>query len=442
MLKRTSTQVPKLALLLLLAGGSWNGAAASDNWPQWRGPNGTGEAAGNPPIEWSEDENILWKTPLPGLGISTPVLWEDLIALTSAVDTGRDPSGKTSDPDRSGRRPGNIHDWIVVGYDRATGEERWRTKVATGVPHEGDHMHSTWASNSPVTDGERIYAYFGSMGLYALDLTGEIVWERKFGTMLKSNEFGEGASPALHDGKLIVQWDHEGDSFIVALEARTGSEIWRKEREENSTWSTPLIVDTERGAQVITNATANIRSYDLDTGELLWWTTGMTENVIPSPVAADGVVYAMSGFMGYALVAVDLDLAEGDITGTPAVLWTYDRDTPYVASPLLYRDKLYFFKSLTPILTAFDVKEGKPAYGPLRMEELGNAYASPVGAAGRVYFFGRKGAGIVIDAGDEYEILAVNQLDDSFDASPIVADDVLYLRGRKSLYAIGHQASN
>jgi outer membrane protein assembly factor BamB len=365
----------------------------------------------------------------------------DQIVLTTAIDTGKTQDGTPGQKDRAGRYPSNLHDYTVLSFDRNSGKELWRTVVSTATPNQGEHVHSTWASNSPVTDGKRIYAYFGSEGLHALDLEGKLLWSRDFGTLDKSNAFGEGSSPAIGDGKIVVQWDHEGQSFVAALDAASGEEIWRQDRAERTSWSTPLIVDhaasNDGRPQVITNATTNVRSYDLATGEPVWWTTGMTENVIPSPVHDDGRVFVMSGFQGYNLLAIGLEGASGDISGSDHVLWSYDRDTPYVLSPLLYQGTLYFFKVLTPILTAVDAVTGDKLFGPERLEALGPLYSSPVGAGGHVYFVGRKGISLVIKAGPKLEIVATNTLDDGFDASPVVVDDRIYLRGRKYLYAIG-----
>ncbi|MEM1245764.1 MAG: PQQ-binding-like beta-propeller repeat protein [Acidobacteriota bacterium] len=408
---------------------------SNDHWPTWRGPAGTGEAPGSPPTEWSEEKNVAFKVDLPGLGSSTPVIWGDRLFLTVAIDTGKTPDGSPGEQDRAGRAPDNVHDWVVLAYSTEDGSEVWRSKVGAGVPHEGSHMDSTWASNSPVTDGERLYAYFGSTGLFALDLDGKVLWERDFGQMTTRMAFGEGSSPAVYGGTLVIQWDHEGESFIEALDAATGETKWQNARDEATSWSTPIIIEVDGRPQIITNATTNVRGYDLETGHDIWTTTGMTENVIPSPVHKDGMVYVMSGFRGYALQAINVVGAEGDLTGTDKVVWTYDKDTPYVASPLLYNGNLYFFKVITNIFTALDASNGELLYNE-RLSDLANAYASPVGAGGRVYLIGRKGKSMVLDAGKELEVLATNTLDDRFDASPVVLGDRLYLRGRESLYCI------
>jgi outer membrane protein assembly factor BamB len=252
--------------------------------------------------------------------------------------------------------------------------------------------------------------------------------------------FGEGASPALHGERLVVNWDHEGESFIVALDRKTGKELWRAARDEKTTWASPLVVPQATGAHVVTSASNRVRGYDLATGKLLWDGPGLTPNVIPTPVSDGNVVYLTSGFRGNALLAVKLSAAKGDVTGTPALLWRYDQDTPYVPSPLLYAGGLYFLKSNSAILTRLDAATGAKQFSG-RLEGLDNVYASPVGAADRVYVTDRKGVTAVLGAGPELKVLAVNKLDDGFDASVALADEDLYLRGRKFLYRISEPAA-
>jgi len=401
------------------------------NWHQWRGPMATGSAPeGNPPSQWSESENIKWKVPLPGTGYATPAVWGNTIFVTAAV-----PPENYSPPSR-GNSPSQPVKYLVLALNRGNGDVLWEHLACEEVPHEGHHETSTWATCSPVTDGHHVYAFFGSRGLYCYTVAGDLVWKKDFGDMSIRRAFGEGASPALYKDRLVVNWDHEGQSFIVVLDTATGEEVWRKNRDEVTTWMTPLIVEAEDRVQVITSATERVRGYDLATGEQLWEGEGLTANVIPSPVEADGIVYVISGHRGSALRAIRLSGAKGKIDGTPAVLWSYDQDTPYVPSPLLHDGVLYFLKSNRGILTSIDVATGKPNYANQRLDGVRDVYASPVGVGDRVYFLSRDGVTMVIRHGSKYEVLATNTLDDHFDASPVIIGDEIYLRGHRYLYCI------
>jgi outer membrane protein assembly factor BamB len=248
------------------------------------------------------------------------------------------------------------------------------------------------------------------------------------------NEFGEGSTPVLHGNTLVIVWDHlNGESFIAALDKRDGKELWRVPRKEIDTWATPLVVEVNGRAQVIVPAMERVRSYDLATGEVVWESDGLTMNAIPSPVHGDGLVFLMSGFRGNDLKAVRVAEAKGDIDGTSAIVWTMDRDTPYVPSPVLVDGVLYFLKTNSGILTAVDARTGTPHYSNQRLEGVPNVFASPVSASGRVYFPGREGTTIVIKSGPTYEVLARNALDDGFDASPALVDNDQILRGYKFL---------
>ena len=250
------------------------------------------------------------------------------------------------------------------------------------------------------------------------------------------NEFGEGSTPVLHGDRLVVVWDHQGESFIVALDKRTGKELWRVTRDEIDTWATPLVVEHGGRAQVVTGGMKQVRSYDLETGKLLWHSPGTTMNAIPSPVAADGMVFVTSGFRGSNLKAIKLAEANGDLTSSGAIAWQLDRDTPYVPSPLLYKGVLYFLKSNSGILTALDAKSGQPLYSVQRLDGVDEVYSSPVASRDRVYVTSRGGTTLVIRHGAKYEVLATNELDDGFDASPALVDNQMYMRGYKFLYCI------
>ncbi len=263
-------------------------------------------------------------------------------------------------------------------------------------------------------------------------MDGELLWNKDFGDKRMRNQFGEGSTPALHGNRLVVVWDQQGgQSFVSSLDKRTGEELWRVNRNEIDTWATPLVIEDSGRTQVIVPGMNRLRSYDLENGEIVWESAGLTMNPIPSPVAADGMVFATSGFQGNSLKAIRIDGARGDITGSPSIVWTLDRDTPYVPSPILYDGILYILKTNNGILSAFDAKSGKPHYQGQRLAGVPNVFASPAGAAGRIYFPGREGTTLVIRNSATFEVMATNVLDDGFDASPALVDKEIYLRGQK-----------
>ncbi len=427
------------------------------NWHHWRGPHVTGAAVNaNPPTTWSETENIRWKVRIPGMGHATPIIWEDKIYIQTAI-IGEKPEAEESEeesesvdnpfsgflPQEQRRGRGNDRNaapykFNIMALNRSNGDVLWEKTLREIVPHEGIHKTASFASNSPITDGEHIYAYFGSRGLYCLDMQGNLKWEKDIGQMRKRNTFGEGSGPIIHGNTIVIVQDHEGPSFIIALDKRTGDELWKMDRDERTTWTSPIVVEHGGKAQVIVSATNRSRSYDLETGEVLWECGGMTGNVIPTPVAADGFVYLISGFRSAALQAVNLANAVGDITGSEeAIAWEYNEDTPYVPSPLLHGDIIYFLKG-NNLISAVNRKTGVSHYGPdpKRIRGISGVYASIVGAGDRVYVASRNGTVAVIQHGPEFQILATNRLDDSFNASPAVVGSELYLRGSEYLYCI------
>lgn len=428
-----------------------------NNWHHWRGPLANGAAVNaNPPLTWNESDNIRWKVPVPGLGHATPIIWDDKIFIQTAIKVAKTEEEESEDqtesvddnpfsgflPQEQGNRGRgdnrdvDTYQFRLITYNRSDGSILWEKTLCEEAPHEGMHSHSSFASNSPVTDGEHIYAYFGSRGLYCLDLTGDLIWEKDLGNMRKAGTFGEGSCPVIHGNMIVVLQDQENQSFIVALDKRTGDEIWRMNRDERTTWTSPIVVEHNGISQVIVPATNRTRSYDLKNGEVLWECSGMTRNVIPSPLYTDGHVYVISGFRGSSLQAIDLDIADGEITGTDAVVWEYNRDTPYVPSPMLSGDIIYFLKGNTNVLSAIDRNTGTIHYKNKRVSGIGGVYSSIAGAADRVYVASRNGTVTVLKDGPEYAVIAENKLDDSFNASPAFVGNELYLRGAKYLYCI------
>jgi outer membrane protein assembly factor BamB len=440
---------------------SATGAISPGDSVRWRGPEANGTAPGaKPPLTWSETENVKWKVKIPGFGTSTPIILGDKVFVLTAIATGKkqepaavaapapEPPPAADAPGGPGARrrggggmrsetPSEVYQFAVVCLDRTTGKTKWQKVVREQVPHEGHHKDHGFASSSPVTDGEHLYVSFGSRGIYCLDLEGNVKWEKDLGDMATRNSFGEGASPALHGNVLVIPWDHEGDDFVVGLDKKTGKELWRQQRTEPTTWSTPLVVEHEGKPQVILSATERVRSYDLETGKQLWECAGMTTNVIPTPVTGFGMVYAISGFRGAALLAIELGRT-GDLTGTDAIKWQHAKGTPYVPSPLLSGDRLYFYSGNNGTLSCFDAKAGKPHFELERINDLlGGVYASPVAADGKVFLLGRDGKAVVIEDSNRLETLATNKLDDRFDASPAIVGNYIFLRGHEYLYCIG-----
>jgi outer membrane protein assembly factor BamB len=413
-----------------------------ENWPQWRGPTGTGFApSANPPVEWSEKENIRWKIATPGIGHSTPIVWGNHIFLTAAL-----PVGDSRKPRFSGA-PGahdNLpvsrrHQFIALAIDRKDGTLLWQTELSEEWPHEGGHYSGSLASASPVTDGESLFAFFGSYGLYCLDFDGNVQWQADLGKMNSKHGHGEGSSPALFGDKLVVNWDHEGQSFLVAFDKRSGAELWKVLRNEVTSWATPLIVEYGGRAQVIVVGTDRVRGYELESGEVIWQCGGMSANIVASPVFADGMLFAGSSYEKRALLAISLQGARGDITQTDNVVWSRFRGTPYVPSPLLYDGKLYFLTHYQGILSRVDAATGKDRPGAERLPGIRNVYASPVGAGGRVYITDLDGTTAVMSHADHFRPVAVNRLEDNFSASAAVVGDEIFLRGRKYLYCIAEQ---
>ena len=338
-----------------------------------------------------------------------------------------------------GAKPTEVQQFTLLCLDRETGKILWQKVAREEVPHEGyKEGDGTFASPSGLTDGQLVFAYFGSRGLYCYDMDGNQKWNKDLGKMQVAMGFGEGSSPALYKDTLVVNWDNEAGSFIVALDKKSGKELWKKDRNERTSWSTPLIIERGGKAQAIVTATGKIRSYDLASGDIVWECGGLTRNVIPSPVADSEKVYCTSGFQGNALLAIKLD-AKGDVTGSDAIVWKHSKSTPYVPSPLLYDGKIYFLASNNGRLSCLDAKDGKAFFDAESISDVPNIYASPIGAGGKVYLVGRNGTTVVLKNGEKVEKLATNKLDDKIDASPVAVGKELFLRGRANLYCIAEK---
>jgi outer membrane protein assembly factor BamB len=417
--------------------------AADDDWPRWRGPNNDGMARGDAPLEWSDTKNIAWRATIPGRGHSSPVIWGDKIFLTTAVPAGDAPASQVQQGSGrgagGGAGTGREHKFLVLCLNRHTGKVIWERVARSATPHEGYHgKYGSFASNSPVTDGKHLYAFFGSRGLYKYDLNGNLVWQKDFPPMRMRLQFGEGSPTSLDGDTLYLKFDQEEGSYLVAIDKNSGKELWRVSRDELSSWSPPLVVTHNGRKQVVVSASTRVRSYDPATGKLIWETAGLGSNVIPAPVTANNMVYVMSGHREPNMLAVRLG-REGNLTGTDAIAWTNDRGNSYSASPVLHDDKLYFVSD-NGMISCLNALTGEPYYRQQRLPKPYTLKSSPVGANGKLYVSTESGDVVVVKMGEKYEVLAINTLaDQMFISTPAITGGSIYLRGPETLYCIRQQ---
>lgn len=400
-----------------------NASSFAENWGHWRGPMGNSAAINaNPPTEFSGTKNVKWKVRVPGRGSGSPVVWNDQVFVVSAVPTSDGVRGKVA--------------FNTYCFARQTGDLKWQRTAVEAIPQQDTHSTNGYASASPCTDGTHVYSHFGSQGLYCYTMDGELVWKRSdFGQMNTRNSFGEGSSPTLAGDLIIVPWDHEGPSFLYALNTTTGETVWKTPRDEPTCWATPLVISIGDRKQVVMNGQNYARSYDLETGQELWRCDGQTDRPAASAVADNELVYIGSGFRG-AFLGAFRPSGRGDIERSQNVVWTLDRDTPDVASPLLSGGRLYFYKGKSGLLTCVDAKTGKPHYSAQRIAGINSTYASAVAAGGFVYLTDRSGAITVIKDSENLVIVAANQLGEPVDATPAPVDDQLFIRSESSLFCI------
>lgn len=418
--------------------------AADEGWPQWRGPLGTGAAPhSDPPVEWGEAKNVRWKVALPGKGHSTPIVWGDRIFLTTAVPYGEmlPPKHSTAPGTHDGVPVTQRHEFVVLAVNRRDGKILWQKTVHKKLPHEGGHYTGSLASNSAVTDGTHVIAFFGSHGLYCLGMDGTVKWQKQFGEMQTKHGHGESASPVLHEDLVFVNWDHDGPCFVAAYDKATGQQRWKVDRDEETSWSSPIMVENDGQAMLIVAGTNRVRAYEPATGKVIWECGGLSSNIVATPVAGAGMLFAGSSYEKKALLAIRLDRAKGDITGSNRIAWTRNRGTPYVPSPLLYGDSLYFLTHYQGIMSRVDAVTGTDNPGPFRLGSMGNIYASPVAGGGRVYVTDLDGKTIVMSHADKPEVLAVNVLDEEFAASAAIVGRELFLRGKTYLHCIADESS-
>lgn len=392
----------------------------AENWGHWRGDGGNSVSTdATPPTSWGPTQNIQWKTLIPGRGSSSPVVWNERVFVTSAVPTSN-----------------SAYEFTVFCFDRKTGQQQWKKVATVGRPHEGTHSTNGFASASPCTDGERVYAQFGSRGLYCYTLEGQLVWSRSdFPQMTMRGTFGEGSSPTLAGDLLIVPCDHEGQSALYAIDKTTGKTVWETKRDEPSCWATPFLAESNGKTQIVMNGQNFARAYDAETGKELWKCGGQTQRPVACAVGADGVVYVGSGFRGSFLGAFRTS-ERGDIESSDAVLWSVARDTPDIASPLLSQGRLYYHKGKTGMLTCLDAKTGTPHYTTTRIPGIKSTYASPVAANGHVYVTGRGGTTVVLKDSNKFDIVSNNTVGEPVDATPALDGNELFIRGQNHLFCI------
>ena len=425
--------------LSTLAGDAVPSSDFSSNWHQWRGPNANGSAAesAKPPVKWDRDNNVQWSVDIPGDGSATPVVWGDQVFVLSAEKTDRKAESPTVPHESAKTVPPNVYyRFVVTSIDRQKGTVRWQQVAAEQVPHEGHHDTQTYAAGSPTTDGERLYASFGSRGIYCYTLDGELLWQKDLGDMRTRFAWGEAVTPALAGKALIVNWDQEEGSFVVALSTETGEELWRKDRpDEKTSWNTPLITEFDGRMLAILNGSGKARAYDVATGEMIWECGGQTTNAIPSAVSFGNNVICMSGYRGAAGFSIPLN-SIGDITGTDKIHWSIASGTPYVPSPTLAGNRLVFTGGNSDILTCLDAETGKALIERRRIPGVGGFYASPLAANGHLYFVGREGTTAVLKDNETLDVVGTNTLEGLFDASPAAVGNQLFLRSWSRLYCI------
>lgn len=432
-----------VALIALDIPASRAAAAIDANWPQWRGPESTGVSPEkNLPVEWSSTKNIKWKTPLPGRGHSSPIVWGNKVFLTTAIEGEVVPGAKAPTHMSDGevfKHPDSVgsdhkHTFKVFCIDKETGKLVWERTAYEGTPYDDRHRKGSFASSTPATDGRNVYAFFGSEGLYAYDMNGKLIWKADLGK-LGTVGMGTGTSPVLYENLVILQCDEEEGkaSFIVGLDKKSGKEMWRTPRKVQASWATPILVRTAKRTELIASGNEAVISYDPATGKELWRSKGVESNAIPTPVAASDTVFVVAGFPVKIAMAIRLGGA-GQLADS-SILWKYAKGTAYVPSPILYGDYLYLTTD-RGILTCIEAKTGKVVYEGGRVPIPATFTASPVAFDGKILLTSEDGDTFIVKAGPQHEVIRTNSLDEPVYASPALADGKIFIRGEKNLYCI------
>ncbi|MFT4639427.1 MAG: outer membrane protein assembly factor BamB [Verrucomicrobiales bacterium] len=438
----------KALALLLLFMPTLRAEEASPNWPQFRGPGFMGVVADNPdlPDTWSETQNVAWKTPVTGRGWSCPVVWGNRVFLTTSINSGEtEPAKKGLYFGGNREKAETIHEWKVLCYDLITGKPLWDYQVHRGVPPQARHLKNSFASETPITDGKRVYAYIGNIGLFTFNLDGKLLWARSWDPIKTRYGWGTASSPFLHEGILYLINDNDEQSWLTALDAATGDTRWKIDRDEGSNWSTPFVWENSKRKELITTGTGKVRSYDLD-GKLLWTLTGFSSITVPLPIAKDDLLYIGSGYVGdkkrpYMAVkpgaSDDISLEDGE-TSNAFIAWSHPQIAPYMPTPILYRDRLYVLLD-RGMLACYDPKTGEEIYKRKRLGRFGEFNSSPIAFNGKIFCLSERGATVVVKAGDEFEIDHVNELDEMIMATPAIVGDRLLIRTTEHLYCIRNE---
>ena len=431
----------------MVAAASPLAAASPRHWPQFRGADSLGTSEDDPrlPETWSDTENVAWKTPMPGMAWASPVVWGDRVFLTNVISEG------PVEPVKKGlyfggNRPEvsqDPHRWVAYGMDFDTGNIVWETELRRGVPPTPRHLKNSYASETPVTDGERVYAHFGYLATWCLDLEGKILWKRDWNPYKIRNDWGTAASPILHEGRLYLVNDNEERSSLSCLDKATGRTIWEVDRDEGSNWSTPFVWENDTRTEIVTTGTDRVRSYDLD-GKLLWELGGMSSITIPVPFAGHGMLYISSGYVGdqkrpvFALkpgASGDISLDEGQ-DSNEFIAWHHPQAAPYNPSPLLYKN-LYYTLYDRGFITCHDALTGEELYGKQRLDRDSKAFtASPWAYNGRVFCLSEDGDCFVVEHGSNYRLVRKNSIGELCMATPAIAQGSLILRAAEHLYRI------
>jgi len=436
----------KRAILAALIVISVISSLRGEDWAQFRG-RGAGSIPDNPklPERWSGTENVVWKLDVPGRGWSSPVVWGDHMFVTTVVDATS--PALAPPPGLYGATGADVpptapHRWMVYDIDVRTGSVRWEREVRHAAPSLPTHAKNSYASETPVTDGERVYVYFGDVGLFAFDLTGRLVWSKSIGPYKTRFNWGTGASPVLHKGRLYMVQDNDEHSFLAAYDARTGKELWQVDRKEGSNWSTPFVWENERRTEIVTTGTERVRSYDLS-GKLLWEFSRMSGLTVPTPYARHGLLYVSSGYVAddyrpvYAIrpgASGDITLKEGE-TSNAFIAWSQPKLAAQMPSTLVHGDYLYTVQD-RGFFACHDAKTGEEVYPRQRLDGSGFT-ASPWAYNGKIFAINEDGDTYVIQAGRSFKVLWKNSLGEMVMATPAVSGNDLIIRTMSRLYRIG-----